>query len=85
MKFLFFQWEKKNTSLHCLGFILSPFYYDLIYVNSNASQCVPCDAPNIDENSFQCSSRKIGEDEIERKICVYNWLNKRSLGSLLLR
>lgn len=65
------RWEKMNIPMHCLGFALNPYYYDVNYLQSPAPGEESRRAPNCDREVVQGVLRafdKIGEDEEERRV-----------------
>ncbi|GMJ03450.1 hypothetical protein HRI_004014200 [Hibiscus trionum] len=63
------RWEKMNTTMHCLGFALNPFFYDSKYLNDEAPSGVPRRAPNQDREVVAEVLKAfdvIGEDENEK-------------------
>lgn len=43
---LFSRWKKMNVSMHCLGFALNPYFYDINYLQSPAPGEEPRRPPN---------------------------------------
>ncbi|XP_063935480.1 uncharacterized protein LOC135147056 [Daucus carota subsp. sativus] len=65
------RWEKMNIPMHCLGFALNPFFYDVNYLNSPAPGGEPRRSPNCDRevvNGVLRAFDKVGEDEEERRV-----------------
>lgn len=65
------RWEKMNIPIHCLGFALNPFFYDVNYLNSPAPGGEPRRPPNCDwevVNGVLRAFDKVGEDEEERRV-----------------
>ncbi|KAL9689223.1 hypothetical protein QQ045_033657 [Rhodiola kirilowii] len=65
------RWEKMNIPMHCLGFALNPFFYDINYLRSLAPGGTDRRAPNLDKevvSGVLQAFEKIGEDESERRI-----------------
>ncbi|XP_017246829.1 uncharacterized protein LOC108218414 [Daucus carota subsp. sativus] len=68
---LFSRWEKMNVPMHCLGFALNPYSYDVNYLQSLAPGGKPRPVPNCNLEVVQGVLKafdKIGEDEEERRI-----------------
>ncbi|KAK1352226.1 hypothetical protein POM88_053490 [Heracleum sosnowskyi] len=65
------RWEKMNIQMHCLGFALNPFFYDINYLKSPAPGGESRRAPNCDREVVQGvldAFDKVGEDEEERRV-----------------
>ncbi|KAL9690375.1 hypothetical protein QQ045_010773 [Rhodiola kirilowii] len=65
------RWEKMNIPMHCLGFALNSFFYDINYLRSPAPGGTDRRAPNLDKevvSGVLQAFEKIGEDESERRI-----------------
>nr|XP_017245443.1 PREDICTED: uncharacterized protein LOC108217105 [Daucus carota subsp. sativus] len=65
------RWEKMNLQMHCLGFALNPFYYDVNYLKSPAPGGESRRAPNCDREVVQGvldAFDRAGEDQEEKRV-----------------
>ncbi|XP_063941311.1 uncharacterized protein LOC135149511 [Daucus carota subsp. sativus] len=65
------RWEKMNLPMHCLGFALNPFYYDVNYLKSPAPGGESRRAPNCDREVVQGvldAFDRVGEDQEEKRV-----------------
>ncbi|KAI3698708.1 hypothetical protein L2E82_42453 [Cichorium intybus] len=70
-KIILTRWEKMNIPLHCLGFALTPRFYDKHYLQKMAPGGMQRKPPNLDKEvvlGVMEAFRRISEDEEEERV-----------------
>ncbi|XP_058008867.1 uncharacterized protein LOC131183059 [Hevea brasiliensis] len=65
------RWAKMNILMHCLGFTLTPRFYDHHYLETPAPREVPTNAPNLDKEvvlGVMDAFGRIAENGAEQKL-----------------